>query len=270
MDIKAIVTDLDGTLLNEKKEISKYNKKVISKLLEKGIDVYIATGRIYKSMKRYKEELNIQNECICYNGAMIVDGKNDEIIYEVTLKEDVSKKIIDIARKRDIHLNIFQNELWYVEKENEISKMYKTTSGLDYIVKNFDEFENYNFTKVMYIAENAKLKEIENEIKNIMGDKIYSAYSRAIYFEVLNKGISKGHALSMLMEKKGIKKENILALGDAYNDVEMLETAGVSVIMENAEEELKKRFDHIAPSNEESGLGRFLNEFFKLGLEFEN
>jgi len=266
VNIKAIAIDLDGTLLNEQKEISEFNKKAISKLIERGIKVYLATGRIYKSMRPYRLKLGINTKTICYNGAMIVDSA-DNILQEISLEAEYGKLIIDIARKYDAHLNIFQNEIWYIERERDEAIFYKKNSGLKYTLIDFDEFETYHFTKTMFVGSPEKLKIIEKDILNQIGDKIYHAYSKPMYFEMLNKTISKGAALAKVLKLDKIEPKNLMAIGDAYNDLEMLRYANIGVVMENAPIDIKNEFqDNIAPSNDESGVGKFLNNYFKLDI----
>ncbi|NLK62576.1 MAG: HAD family phosphatase [Fusobacteria bacterium] len=264
--IKAIFIDLDGTLLNTEKKISELNKKVIKKLIEKGISVHIATGRSYYSMKSYKDELGLDTEIICYNGAKIIDGLTEETINEILLKEDVSKKIIEIGRKNNIHMNVFQNEKLYVENENEIIQNYKITSSINYNIKNFNTFNNYEFLKIMFIDENSILKKVEKEIRAVLSNEVYLAYSRSTYLEILDKNVSKGGAVGVVIDRRKLKKEETMAIGDAENDIEMLDIVGTPVCMGNADENIKNRYKNIAPSNDESGLGVFLNEYFKLNL----
>ncbi len=215
-------------------------------------------------MRPYKNELRLETKSICYNGAMIVDGKNEKVIREIKLEEEYGRKIIDISRKYNVHLNIFQDEKWYVEKEREEVIFYKNNSGLEYIIKNFDKFDNYNFTKTMLIDDPKKLKIVEKEVLETMGNDIYCAYSKPMYFEMLNKNISKGDALMEVLKQDKIDPKNVMAFGDGDNDFEMLDIVGVSVVMQNGSSKLKNHFVNIAPSNENSGVGKYLNKYFEL------
>ena len=157
MKLRAVAIDLDGTLLNSNHEISEFNMNVIEKLKREGVMVMISTGRLYSSLYKYKEKLNLDTPVICYNGAKVVDGKNDETIFEVNLKEEIVKYIVETARKHDVHLNLFQEEKWYVEcKRDEVDK-YAASSGLKYHLINFDDLNKVKVTKAMYVGEHEKL-----------------------------------------------------------------------------------------------------------------
>lgn len=258
MKIKAVAIDLDGTLLNSNHEISDFNLSVIEEMKKRGILVMISTGRIYTSLYKYKERLNLETPVICYNGAKVVDGKSDETIFEINLNEETVKKIVDIARKNDVHLNLFQEEKWYVECRRDEVEKYAASSGLKYHLIDFDLLKKIKVTKAMFVGENEKLKEIEKEVAEKIGNEVYTAFSKPYFFEILNKDVSKGKALKAVIEKYGILKEETAAFGDGYNDSEMLEFAGIGVVMGNAPEELKKKFKNIADTNDNDGVGKYL------------
>ncbi len=258
MKLRAVAIDLDGTLLNSNHEISEFNMNVIEKLKREGVMVMISTGRLYSSLYKYKEKLNLDTPVICYNGAKVVDGKNDETIFEVNLKEEIVKYIVETARKHDVHLNLFQEEKWYVEcKRDEVDK-YAASSGLKYHLINFDDLNKVKVTKAMFVGENEKLKEIEKVIKESMGEEVYMAFSKPYFLEILDKKVSKGEALKTILERYNIAKEDTAAFGDGYNDAEMLNYAGIGVVMGNAPDDLKKKFQNIAETNDNDGVGKYL------------
>lgn len=262
--IKAVAIDLDGTLLNSEHKISEFNKKIIDKLVNKGIMVMIATGRTYQSLYKYKEELNLKSPVICYNGAMAVDGGNDEKIFELALEEKITKRLVEIAREQDIHLNIFQDEKWYIEAKRDEVDLYAKTSGLKYHLLNFNNFESLAVTKAMFIGDASVLKIVDEKLEKEFGQDLYKAFSRPYFLEVLNKDVSKGKTLVEVLKKKGIKKEEVIAFGDRYNDYEMLKAVGIGVVMENAPSDMKKEFEYKTLSNDDDGVGKFLEEYFNL------
>lgn len=263
MEIKAVAIDLDGTLLNSKREISGFNKAIIHKLVKKGIKVYLATGRLYKSLYKYKKFLELDSFVIASNGALLIDGKTDKVLMEFGLKEKQLKTLIKIARENDIHLNVFQGDNWYVEKLREEVKLYKNSSGLDYKLKNFDDLKEELIPKVMFIAEHEKLLNIEKKIE-VLELPVYKAFSKPHYLEILNQGVSKGNTILKLLEKEGIKASECMAFGDGFNDFEMLNEVGMGIIMKNAPEKLKEKFEFIAETNDDDGVGKFLKKYFEL------
>ncbi|MEI6857962.1 Cof-type HAD-IIB family hydrolase [Psychrilyobacter sp.] len=258
--IKAIMLDLDGTLLDNLHRISDTNKKILKKLEDKGIKIFLATGRSYESMRSYHEELNLTTPAICYNGAKIIYSHGNEKEYPV--KERPLQILIDIARKYKTHLNIYQHEIWYSENiKNEETKIYREISGLKPVEKDFDSLDEMFSTKVLYIGEQEKLLKIEKNIKNKLGDSVHTTFSKPFFLEILDGNVNKGTAMKNIMEEENIPLSQVIAFGDGLNDKEMLETAGIGVAMDGAFDELKQVADHVTTSNNESGVGEFLKKY---------
>ncbi|MGL5593304.1 MAG: Cof-type HAD-IIB family hydrolase [Cetobacterium sp.] len=263
--MKAVALDLDGTLLNSKKEISEENKNILKKLSENGVEILIVTGRPYPITKKIAESLEIPLTVICYNGARVMNLKTDEIIFEKVLEEKQVLKIIEFCRKNKKDLNLFQNDIWYVEDLESIgTKYYKKNSRLEPTLKSFDTFDSFKMIKSIIIDENNVLEEVEKELREILGNSVYFTYSQDKYLEILNKEVNKGLTLKNVLEEKGIEMSECIAFGDAHNDLEMLELAGVGVAMGNAHEILKSRVQHITDTNDNDGVGKFLKNFYKI------
>ncbi|MGL4509047.1 Cof-type HAD-IIB family hydrolase [Cetobacterium sp.] len=263
--MKAVALDLDGTLLNSKKEISEENKNILKKLSENGVEILIVTGRPYPITKKIAESLEIPLTVICYNGARVMNLKTDEIIFEKVLEEKQVLKIIEFCRKNKKDLNLFQNDIWYVEDLESIgTKYYKKNSRLEPTLKSFNTFDSFKMIKSIIIDENNVLEEVEKELREILGNSVYFTYSQDKYLEILNKDVNKGLTLKNILEEKGIEMSECIAFGDAHNDLEMLELAGVGVAMGNAHEILKSRVQHITDTNDNDGVGKFLKKFYDI------
>ena len=159
MIIKSIALDLDGTLLNSKKELSEKNKIILNELYKKGVEILIVTGRSYSATKDVIKKLEIPVVSICYNGAKVVDSKDDSILYEEPLSEEIVKILIDIFKKNNTHLNLYQDEEWFVEdKKNWQSTYYKNNIKIEPIEKNFSTFLSLLMTKALFIDERKNLE----------------------------------------------------------------------------------------------------------------
>lgn len=263
--MKAVALDLDGTLLNSKKEISEENKNILKKLSENGVEILIVTGRPYPITKKIAESLEIPLTVICYNGARVMNLKTDEIIFEKVLEEKQVLKIIEFCRKNKKDLNLFQNDIWYVEDSESIgTKYYKKNSRLEPTLKSFDTFDSFKMIKSIIIDENNVLEEVEKELREILGNSVYFTYSQDKYLEILNKDVNKGLTLKNVLEEKGIEMSECIAFGDAHNDLEMLELAGVGVAMGNAHKILKNKVSYIAETNDNDGVAKFLREIYHI------
>ena len=265
-NIQLIATDLDGTLLNNNHQISEYNKKVIKRASEKGIKTILSTGRPTASASKFLYDLNIDTELISFNGAMITD-KNSNIIYQENLNPEISIKLINIAEKYNIYHQGFLGDRWNIGFFDEKwTDFYTSIAKIDNYIIGFDDIEDFSFSKFMFIGENDILKNIAEELNHTFGNSIYHTFSRDVYLEVHSPNTSKAKALKYLADKYNINAANIIAFGDNNNDLEMLEFAGISVAVENAEDTVKSKSLYITKSNEENGVGVFINNILNLNM----
>lgn len=260
--IKLVVSDLDGTLLNNNHLVSDYTKSIIKKINLLGIDFIIATGRPLFSSEKYLDSISNKSETITFNGAIVFD-KDRKIIYEKPIDESAGKLLVDMAIKSKLYFHTFINDKWNISSEySEWFKIYKSaTDKKDYTV-GFKNLENFNFTKVMVIGEYEELKEIEKIIMSEIRD-VVCVFSGKNYLEVLNKDVSKGSALEHILNKKNILPEETIAFGDNYNDIEMLKLVN-GVAMENGEDEVKLHAKYITTNNDKDGVANFLSELFNI------
>jgi Cof subfamily protein (haloacid dehalogenase superfamily) len=266
---KIIAVDLDGTLLRSDHTISDHTVKTFRKMENLGCIPVISTGRSYEALSHIKERLGLQSPVICYNGAMICDGRNGKILHEKRLPSDISREVLYTCRDRGIHFQGFSGGQLYYEKKREETDFYEAHTGLRGMTVDFDEWDNLEFTKVLLIGPPERvsqdwpeLLQMQQEVKERFGNRIYTAFSRSMYLEMIHGESSKGHALKQLGEDLGARQSEIMAFGDGFNDLEMLQYAGVSVAMDNAPEGLKEQTTHTTVSNDEDGIAVFLEEHF--------
>jgi len=260
-DIKLIATDLDGTLLNDNGEISEYNAEIFQYLMDKGVEIILSTGRHFEGMKRYNEYLNNKNYSIVLNGAAISDF-NGNFIYEKPIEKDTAEKIMDIYGKYDLYLHVYSGHKYIVSKEDFYFNRYVEKENITDALIGLNNIEDFEFSKMLFIGDREELEKLQKDIKNTV--EVYTSFSHTNFLEILREGINKGSSLEWLCNKKEINRENVIALGDNYNDIEMIEFAGIGVAMANGEEELKKRADYITESGNERGVGKFLKDFLNL------
>lgn len=267
MKYKLIVTDMDGTLLSDHKEISEENKIALKKAKDSGISVAIATGRIYTSAKYYAKLLDLDTPIIACNGAIIREEKTGTTLYESVLSTDNSLKILDICNKHDIYYHFYNDGGFYCRELNHSSLTYynwnksqpkENRLHIEIIDDPLESIKNANnILKFVIIDEDLeKLDNVMNELKDIEEIEVSKSWYNNI--EIMNKGVSKGLAVKRLGDYLGVKKEEIITFGDNYNDLSMIEYAGMGVAMGNAEEPVKKKADFITYSNKENGVARAL------------
>lgn len=258
MKYKLIATDLDGTLLNSEHSISSFTAEVLKEIDNRGIKIVIATGRSYTSLKPRVHALGLEHPIICYNGAMIRDGRDDSIIHNSTITEDVAKTLINISRRDGVHLHGFLDGNFHYEQDTVYSDGYRSLSGLEGNCTNLDKLYSREFTKAMFIGEPETLKSIEEEIRPLLGDRCYIAFSKPTFLEIMDISASKSNALKYLIEEYGIDRSEVIAFGDGLNDEDMLHFAGRGVVMKNGYESLKEKFEVTEFSNDEDGVAKVL------------
>lgn len=261
--IKAIALDLDGTLLNSNKEISEETFLSLKRCYSKGIAIIIVTGRTFEATKKIVELFDFPIHTICYNGAKILNSLNGETLYELPLDENIVKTLIEVSHKYNIHLNLYQNDIWFVENSSRNESVYYSNhTSLTPKEINFDKFEDYRMTKGLFIADNEKLHQIEKILTDELHLNIHTTYSQHNYLEILNVDVNKGKTLMQYLKTLNIKPEECIAFGDAENDIEMLKSVKYGVAMGNATGAVKRCVKYITNSNNDHGIANFLNNFF--------
>ena len=259
-NIKLIATDLDGTFFNNNSAISDYNKDVFLFLMKNGIEIILATGRALNSMKHYKDILANDNYSIIFNGAAIIDNDGN-FIYDKVIDANTSKSIINIYDKYNVYLHVYKRNIHIASDIDFYLKKYIEKEKVNNVAIGLENIEDFEFNKMVFIGDREELERLQNDIRNSFN--VHTCFSHTNFLEVLAPGINKGSALEWICNQKGINRDEVIAFGDNYNDIEMIEYAGVGVAMENAEEALKKKADYICLTNDEDGVGKFLKTYMK-------
>ena len=260
--IKAITLDLDGTLLNNQKEITEYTVRTLKKAKEYGIKVVLCTGRPLKGILHLLKQLELTEEgdiAIAFNGGLIQYVKSNEVLYQATLsKEDI---VYIYHQAYQVGLPTVMIDLEYVYETNyptNFPSLYPSLMTLlSYQTKQPEDFnENHRFNKALLCTETEQLDKGIAQLPKEFFERFNCFKSRPILLEVVPKEVSKGKALHQLASILGITTDEIMACGDEANDYDMIQTAGFGVAMGNATDEIKKIADYITTTNEEDGVAK--------------
>jgi len=257
--------DIDGTLLNSNHKISVETKNIISKLSkEKNIPVILVSARMPKGIDFLQEELEIKEPIICYSGALVLDKKYNTIFKNYIQSENV-RKIIEKTKKYNLHVSIYSDERWIIEKNDKWSKIESDIIcrkpeilEFDYLTTNL----NCGVNKILVIGDEDEISEINKLLNEELGNQLNIYQSKSTYLEIMNKDVSKPKAIEQLLSLYDIDSSEIVAIGDNYNDVDMLKYAGVGVAMGNSPEKVKHSSDFITLSNDEDGIVTAVNKYF--------
>lgn len=261
---KAVVFDMDGTLLNENHQVSERTKKIIQYILEKGVKVFLASGRPYPDIKYFQDELGLHSYIISSNGAVVHDENGNEI-RSYPLEKEILSEIFRLPYE-NLHRNLYSKTSWYVEVGLEELLKFHTESGFSFeVVKNLEETNRGDIMKLFYLSwEEESLLGFEKILKAKFQDRVSITLSTPLCLEIMKKGVTKGRAVADTMKELGIPMEEVIAFGDGLNDYEMLSSVGHPFVMENGSPRLLAALANArrAPKNSEDGVAKILEEMF--------
>ncbi|MDD3172912.1 MAG: Cof-type HAD-IIB family hydrolase [Herbinix sp.] len=254
-----LVLDLDGTLMNSRKEITKNTKEALFRFMDNGGCVVLASGRPTYGIIPVANELELNKRggyILSYNGGCIMECKTGEIIYQQTLKEDDVKTLAEQAKSHGVNILTYEGSLIITENDHDTysKKESMITKMLIKKVDSFDDYVNFPVVKCLMTAEAEYLVNVEKSVKSYWGDRLSISRSEPFFLEVTAKGIDKAKSLERLLQKLNMDKSCMIACGDGFNDQSMIEFAGFGVAMGNAQEIVKAAADYIAPTNDEDGV----------------
>ncbi|WP_050606522.1 sugar-phosphatase [Clostridium niameyense] len=262
---KLIAIDMDGTLLKDDKTISEENKIAIKKAKDKGVKVVLSTGRPLEGIKKYLKQLDLisnHDYAVAFNGGLVEKTSEDEILTENYMTKEDLNLLYDLSKDLDIDIHFLTIDKCYTPKLNSYSKMESDLNGIPLNVVDFNKLdENIKIIKIMFIGAEKKLDEIITKLPEFLYNKYNIVRTDAVYLEFLNKDVSKGYGVKKLAEKLGIKQDEVMCIGDAENDIHMVEYAGLGVAMGNAFPQLKKVANYITKTNEEHGVAHVIEKF---------
>lgn len=260
---KLVALDLDDTLLRSDLRISERNRRAIERIKGMGIEVVLASGRMHSAMVPYAVELGLYGPMISYNGAMVKDLLSPTPISHIPVPPDLSIEIVEFAEKEGLHLNYYLDDKLYVAKETEWGRLYAYRTSTTLIpIGSLHIFDGMSPTKLVIVADPPLIEEILPRMKERYRGKLHVTKSKPEYLEFMNSKASKGAALETLAERIGVGRDEIIAFGDSYNDIDMIEYASLGIAMENSPPEVKKVADLLAPPGDEDGVAKVLGEIF--------
>lgn len=263
---KLIALDMDGTLLTTDKKVSERTEAAIKAAEEKGVKIVLASGRPLLGLNRYLEELDLlkgEDYVLSFNGGLVQNTRTAEIVSKVSLKGADLKYIYEISKELNINIHAFSAKDGLITPKNSKYTEYEAEiNGIDINIKDFNEVnDEEDIIKVMMIDPQEILDPAIEKLPKEIYEK-YSVFKSAPFFlEFTHKEVDKGLGLKRLGEHLGIKQEEIIACGDAGNDLSMVKYAGLGVAMGNAVPEVKEAANYITASNDEDGIAKVIEKF---------
>ncbi|GAE14753.1 5-amino-6-(5-phospho-D-ribitylamino)uracil phosphatase YcsE [Bacteroides pyogenes] len=266
MKYRMIVLDLDGTLTNSRKEITPRNRETLMRIQKQGIRLALASGRPTYGIKPLADELSMREHggfILSYNGGEIIDWATGELIHAKLLPNDVIPILYQSARAHGLsilgyhgnHVLTEHPDDEYVKKEAWLNKMPIRATA------NFLADLPLPTPKCLIVGDPKKLISVESELSVQLQGEINVFRSEPYFLELVPQGIDKARSLAVLLEKIGMTREELIAIGDGYNDLSMIQFAGMGIAMGNAQEPVKKAADYITLTNDEDGVSAAIEKF---------
>ena len=263
MKYKILCSDLDGTLLSSKSDVSAFTISEITRIKE-NMRIWLVSARMPQSMIYLQKDLGIEKEpIICYNGALIYDGV--EKVFSKTIHFNSLEKVYQLADKQAIKLGLYYDKEWYVEETSErVEKEIKYTKTQPIFRPTHEtltDWKNRNISahKIMLMGTKESSDYIFPLLINEFNEQMHIYRSNDTLIELAPKSVSKLSAINLLF-KNGETITNVISFGDNYNDIEMLQASGMGVAVGNAREEVKAIANHITLNNTENGVAQYIKE----------
>jgi Cof subfamily protein (haloacid dehalogenase superfamily) len=266
---KAICTDIDGTLLNPERELSKRTIDII-KSIKDDVAIILASSRMPAAMRHLQEILDIVNQpLICYNGGFVISQKDEiKILDSVKIPFAICEFVAKWSHDKKLHAGFYLEDDWYApskdqwtEREINNTKVQASiVSGLD-LLASWESSQN-GAHKIMCMGEPELIDTLINELKS-MNAPLHLYRSKNTYLEIAPLEISKASALNKLLQAEfKIEMKDVMAFGDNYNDIEMLKAVGCGVAVGNAKEEVINIADEVTLPGKEDGVAATLEKYF--------
>lgn len=263
---KIIALDMDGTLLNDKKVITDRTKDALIKAREKGVKVVLASGRPVDGLKKYLEELNLISDeeyVLSFNGSLVQKVKSEEVLYEIGLNGNDLHYLYDVSNNLGVNIHAFSPTRGLITpKVSKYTELEARLNNIDINICDFNEVtEDEHIVKVMFIDEEELIDKAVEKLPAEMYEKFKVVRSTPFFLEQINKESGKATGLAALAKYLNVSKDEIIAVGDAENDLDMIEYAGLGVAMGNASESVKKIANYITADNNNDGIAEVIEKF---------
>ena len=266
MSKKLLALDIDGTLTNTQKDITPATLEKIIEAQEKGHIVAIASGRPLPGIRKIADTIELDRfggYVLAFNGGRIVDYSTGEVVYQAVLDNDVVRDIYDYCLKAGCGMVTYDGDR--VITGTDIDGYMTFEASINHMeimrIDNFRKYIDFPLNKCLLTADPDKAEKIEQELAEKFGDQLNIFRSEPYFVEIMPPNVHKATSLEKLLEVLDMDRKNLVACGDGYNDLTMIEYAGVGVAMANAQDIVKEHADYITLSNDEDGLVPVVDKF---------
>ncbi|MGH7265969.1 MAG: Cof-type HAD-IIB family hydrolase [Candidatus Rokuibacteriota bacterium] len=262
MRYRLVVADLDGTVRDRARGITPGVQAAVAAAQARGTRVSIATGRMWRSAAPWVTRLGADPPAILYNGGQVLDFAAGRVLYERRLPGEAARRALALAREDpEVQPHVYVRDTVYVDRPHPLTATYAADDGLDYeVVPRLEALLADDPHKILVIGAPERVQALERRIA-AAALPVHAVQSEPTYLEILPPGVSKGAALAAMLRALEVPAREVIAVGDNWNDLEMIEAAGLGVAMGHAPAGVRARADHVCGTSEEDGFRQVLERF---------
>lgn len=272
MTYKAVAFDLDGTLLSSNATILESTKQAIQKIREKGIKVFFVTGRHHTAVRPYYAEIDLDTPVICCNGTYLYDFHKDEVLVSNPLPPELASSLIDSAQNEGIHVAVYIRDAMVYEQPNpHFEKFQKWVNSCPenvrpdvHQVEKYQKLIDQGITIWKVLISDPDLEKMQNFVNKLPLDQVSPEWSWVDRVDITRVGNTKGNCLKELLKIEKIDPSEVVAFGDNFNDISMLEFAGLGIAMGESKQEVQDRANRTIGSHDEDSIAQELTKLFNL------
>ena len=261
-EYKLIAVDLDDTLLDNELRVTAPVQEAVRRAVAAGVKFTFSTGRMFRSAKPYAELLGLDVPLITYQGALVINPRTGEEFQYLPLPLDCAREIVTHIHTLGYHLNAYLDDELYMEQDTQEGRRYQDIARVQPVfVGDLLRILDRPPIKLLTIAEEPLLDRLSEILIPKYAGRVHISKSKPYFLEFSHPLANKGAALEALAGHYGIKREEVIAVGDSYNDLEMLEYAGLGVMVANARDALKVKADYVTKGSNGDGVIEVIEKF---------
>jgi Cof subfamily protein (haloacid dehalogenase superfamily) len=265
MPYKMIVLDLDDTLLQDDLTISDRTREGLMRAQRQGVRVVLASGRPTGAIWRYARELEIAEHggfIISFNGAVLTDAASGAMLFQKALSKETIHELYELSVAHGTLILSYVDDQIVTPLANEWAEVEQRLTGMEVrVVPDFKAAVQVDCIKAILLQEPTFLRAVSETLHPLVRDRLNMVISKPFFLEFTDKGIDKRHSLGLLAQTLQISSDEVIAIGDSYNDLGMIEFAGLGICMANGPAEVRAKADHVTASNMEDGIALALERF---------
>jgi Cof subfamily protein (haloacid dehalogenase superfamily) len=261
--VRLVALDLDGTLIGEDLVLRPRVREAIEKAQRRGVAVTIVTGRMFAAARPFVQALHVEGPVVCYQGAAIFDATTGATLRETPVAQDITRQVLEWAHVHGVHAQCYADDTLYVDEINRFSRRYTDLARVEpHLVPSLREaFASRPTIKVVLVDDAERSEQHLAALRELLGERAYLTRSHVDFVEVVDPKVNKGEALAFVAQRYGVGLDATMAVGDAWNDVPLLDAAAIGVAMGSGPPELLARADHVVGDVAHDGVAEAIERY---------